>query len=172
MEITFESIVSLVSLLVGGSGLGVFFTWQYMRRKAAADAATAEAEAEKAKYEASQAHANVIKAIQDSYQQLLGDMKSDHDEQRGYIEEQKKYIAELRDDRMQLRKERDELRDGFDRLAKEFADFKRESEAERDQMKRDIARNGRMVESMRPLLCGKAKCKDRTNVDLSQITTT
>jgi hypothetical protein len=34
-------------------------------------------------------------------------------------------------------------------------------------MKRDIARNGRMVECMRPLLCGRENCAIRVPVTIS-----
>ena len=38
MEIPVESIISIVGLLFGGGGIGVFFTWRYQRKKAKAEA--------------------------------------------------------------------------------------------------------------------------------------
>ena len=163
MEIPVESIISIVGLLFGGGGIGVFFTWRYQRKKAKAEAEQAEAEAkqkeaeaEKAKYEAIQSAAGATKEIQDSYQQLLADMKADREEQRSYAEEQKQYIRELKEDRQHLRRERDELRDRQDKLEEDVR-----------SLQRDVARNGRMVEAMRPFLCGRSKCPDRTAVVVS-----
>ena len=50
MEITLDTLISIAGLLLGGGG-GAFFTWQYMRRKAKAEAMTAEVEAAKDKQE-------------------------------------------------------------------------------------------------------------------------
>ena len=38
MEITFDTILSIATLLLGGGGIGAFFTWRYVRREAAAKA--------------------------------------------------------------------------------------------------------------------------------------
>ena len=163
MEI--ETIISIIGLLAGGTGVGTFFTWRYQRKKAAAEAKQAEAEAkqreaeaEKAKFEAIQAAAAATKEIQDSYQQLLSDMRADHENQRMYNDEQKQYIAELKEDRQHLREERDELR-------------RRTEKNEEDiiALKRDVARNGRMVECMRPFLCGREGCAIRVPVTISEI---
>ena len=50
MEITIDTLISLVGLFIGGGG-GAFFTWRYMRRKAKAEAIQAEVEAAKDKQE-------------------------------------------------------------------------------------------------------------------------
>ena len=50
MEITLDTLISIAGLLLGGGG-GAFFTWRYMRRKAKAEAMTAEVEAAKDKQE-------------------------------------------------------------------------------------------------------------------------
>lgn len=156
MEFTSETIISFVTLLLGGGGIGAILTWRYQRKKAKAEAEQAEAEAkqkeaeaEKAKFEAIQSAATATKEIQDSYQQLLADMKTDR-------EEQKTYINELKEDRRHLRDERDELRGRQDKL----------EEVVRG-LQRDVARNGRMVEMMRPFLCGREKCPHRVAVVVS-----
>lgn len=104
MEITLDSIISLAGLLLGGGG-GAFFTWRFMRRKARAEAITAEADA--------------AKELQDVYQQLINDIKADR-------EEQKKYIGELKDDRHTLRTERDELRKRQDELEETVRNLQRD----------------------------------------------
>ena len=102
MEITIDTLINIGTLLLGGGG-GAFFTWRWQRKKAKADAKEAEAEAEKAKFEAMQANAQLIKDIQSSYQQLTADLKTNLDTQQEYNEEQKQYIQELKDDRNHLR---------------------------------------------------------------------
>jgi hypothetical protein len=96
----------------------------------------------RAKAEAKGAEADAAKELQAVYQQLITDIKTDRDEQKAYINE-------LKDDRRHLRQDRDDLRKRQD-----------EQEEQIRTLQRDVARNGRMVECMRPFLCGKApECK-------------
>ncbi len=90
----FDSILNLVSLIIGG-GAGVLFTWRWQQKKAKAEADGAEASA--------------AKEMQDVYQQLIEDIKADRNEQ-------KEYIAELKEDRRHLRQDRDDLRKRQDEL--------------------------------------------------------
>ena len=153
--LSIDNIVTLLGILLGG-GSGAFFTWRYQRRKAKSEAKAAEAEAEKAKFEAMQANATLTKEIQDSYQRLTEDLKANLDTQQEYNEEQKQYIKELKEDRRHLREERDDLRNRQDKL-----------EATVRELQRDVARNGRMVECMRPFLCGREGCALRVPVTIS-----
>lgn len=101
----------------------------------------------RAKAEAKTAEADAAKEWQDVYQQLIEDIKTDRDEQ-------KQYIAELKDDRQHLRRDRDDLRKRQDEL----------EEAVRS-LQRDVDRTNRLVEMMRPLLCGLAgECPNRKPV--------
>lgn len=134
MEINIDTIIAILGLFIGG-GSGAFFTWRYQRKKAKAEAVTAEADA--------------AKEIQDVYQQLITDIKTDRDEQKAYINE-------LKEDRNHLRKDRDDLRKRQDELEQQVR-----------SLQKDVARNGRMVECMRPFLCGKSGCKDRMPVNIS-----
>lgn len=136
MEMSITDIISIVTLLLGGGGVGMFFTWRYTKRKEKAEADTAEMAA--------------AKEMQDMYQELIDDIKTDRSEQKAYIQE-------LKEDRHHLREERDDLRKRQDAL----------EDAVR-QLKCDVARNGRMVESMRPFLCGRKGCGDRVPVTLSE----
>lgn len=157
MEIfSIDNILAIAGLLLGSGG-GAFFTWQYQKKKARAEAKAAEAEAEKAKYEAMQANAQLIKDIQSSYQQLAADLKANLDTQQEYNEEQKQYIAELKEDRRHLREERDELRGRQDKLERTVRDLQYE-----------VARNSRMVAFMRPFLCGREGCQQRMPVAISE----
>lgn len=140
MEISISDIISIIGLLAGGGGIGCFFTWKYGRRK------------EKA--EAEQAETSAAKEVQDVYQQLITDVKTDRQEQRDYI-------AELKNDRQHLRQERDELRERID-----------QTEASVRDLQREVARNGRMVQSMRPFLCSDVACKLRKPMDALSPTAT
>lgn len=142
MEISLDTMIALAGLLLGGGG-GAFFTWRWQRAKAKAEAKEAEAQAESAEVSAA-------KEMQDVYQQLIADIKSDR-------EEQKAYIQELKEDRRHLREDRDELRERQDKLEEQVR-----------TLQRDVDRNGRMVECMRPFLCGKApECKACVPVTIS-----
>ena len=134
MEITLESIIGIAGLLLGG-GCGGFFTWRWQRKKAKAEANTAEADA--------------AKELQDVYQQLIADIKTDRDEQKAYIQE-------LKEDRRHLREDRDDLRKRQDVLEEQVRGLQRE-----------VARNGRIVECMRPFLCGRENCAIRVPVSIS-----
>ena len=104
----------------------------------------------KAKAEAQTEEVNMAKAVQDTYQQMLQDKEAD-------LEDRKKVIAELREERDHYKRDRNELRDRLDKTDKTVRDLQRE-----------VARNGRMVESMRPFLCFDHKCKKRQRVPQSQ----
>jgi len=64
MEITLDTLLSILGLLLGGGG-GAFFTWRYMRRKA--------------KAEAEQAEVDAAKDEQGYYQQIIEDVAKDRD---------------------------------------------------------------------------------------------
>lgn len=171
MDIQFDSIVSIISLLAGGGGLGVVCGWRYAKRKAAADAKkaeaeakTAEAETQRARAEAESVAAEAAQKVQDVYQDLLNRQeqytdrqKSYIEEQQAYIEEQKAFIAELKSDRHHLREEQKEL-------------IRRQGSLETSvlDLKRDVARNNRMIDFMRPLLCGRDGCAIRVPVTVSE----
>ena len=145
MEITLDSIVRILGLFIGGGG-GAFFTWRFMRRKAKAEAVTAEVDA--------------AKDMQDLYQQMLSDTKEER-------EDRKKQIDELRSERDHYKDERNELRDKMEQLTRSFLDWRIEADNDRSEMKMDIAKLGRKVETMVPFMCGNLTCKDRQRVVLS-----
>lgn len=104
----------------------------------------------KEKAEAEQSEASAAKEVQDVYQQLINDVKADR-------EEQKAYIQELKEDRKHLREERDDLRKHQDDLDEKVR-----------QLQCEVARNGRMVEMMRPFLCYRAGCAIRVLAQISE----
>ena len=141
MEITLEAIISLLGLFVGGGG-GCFFTWRWMNRRAKAEAKEKEAEAKSAEVDMAQ-------KVQDTYQEMLEDKQKE-------VADNQRLIAELREDRDHYKKGYIEMRDEVEKLSKDFYDFKRDTENERQKMKSDIARNTRIAESSRPFMCGLA----------------
>lgn len=141
MEITLEAIISLLGLFMGGGG-GAFFTWRWMRRRARAEAKEKEAEAKSAEVDMAQ-------KVQDTYQEMLEDKNKE-------VADNQRLIAELREDRDHYKQGYMEMRDEVEKLSKDFYEFKRDTEAERQKMKRDIARNTRIAESSRPFMCGLA----------------
>ena len=88
MEITFADIISVITMLLGGGGIGWFLTYKYAVQKEAAGAA---------------------KEMQDMYQELIDDVKNDRNEQKAYI-------IELKEDRKHLRQERDDLRTRLEKV--------------------------------------------------------
>ena len=152
MEITLDAIISLLGLFVGGGG-GCFFTWRWMNRRAKAEAKEKEAEAKSAEVDMAQ-------KVQDTYQQMLEDKQKE-------VDDNHRLISELREDRDHYKQGYVEFRDQLDKLSKEFRDFRSQTEDERAAMKRDIARNGRQLECMRPFLCGRENCAIRIPVTIS-----
>lgn len=145
MEITFDSIITLLGILLGGGG-GAFFTWRWQRAKAKTEAKTAEVD--------------MAQKVQDTYQEMLEYKQKE-------VEDNHRLIAELREDRDHYKKGYVEFRDQVDKLQKDFSKFRSETEEERIQMKRDIARNGRQLERLSPFLCGREGCAIRVPVIVS-----
>ena len=100
--------------------------------------------------------------VQDTYQQMLEDKQKE-------VDDNHRLIAELREDRDHYKQGYIEFRDQLDKLQKEFRTFRNETEEERANMKRDIARNGRQLECLRPFLCGREDCALRVPVAISQL---
>ena len=145
MEISLDTILNIAGIFLGTGG-GAFFTWRWMRRKAKAEAQTEEV--------------NMAQKVQDTYQEMLEDKNKE-------VEDNHRLIAELREDRDHYKQSYKEMRDALDKLGKEFRDFRNQTEEERANMKRDIARNGRRWEVLRPFLCARLGCKDRLRVAIS-----
>lgn len=154
MEITLDSIIGILGLLLGG-GAGGFFTWRWQRAKAKSEAKEKEAEAKSAEIDMAQ-------KVQDTYQQILDDKQKE-------VDDNHRLIAELREDRDHYKQGYVEFRDKLDKLDNEFRQFRNETEEERAKMKRDIARNGRQLECLRPFLCGREDCALRVPVTISQV---
>jgi len=139
-----EAIISLLGLFIGGGG-GAFFTWRYMRRKAKAEADSAEVD--------------TMKNMQEAYDKMC-------DQVNHYIEDAAGKMDDLRSERDRYKQERDELRERFDKLEDSIRCMKNEYVNEKNDTDRKIAQLGRKVEAMRPFLCGDMACKKRQLVAL------
>ena len=104
MEITFDTLINLLGLILGG-GSGAFFTWRYMKKKAKAEAESAEVD--------------MAQKVQDTYQQMLADKDSE-------MEDKKKIINELREERDHFKNDRNELRERVSKMETNILDMKRE----------------------------------------------
>ena len=104
----------------------------------------------KAKAEAQTEEVNMAKAVQDTYQEMLDDKNKE-------VADNQRLIAELREDRDHYKQGYKEMRNRQDKTEEMVRDL---------QMQ--VARNGRMVEAMRPFLCFDTKCKKRQRVQASE----
>ena len=133
MEITVDTIIAILGLFIGGGG-GAFFTWRWQRKKAKAEAENAEIDA--------------AKELQDMYQQMLADAKTDR-------EDRKAQIDELRQERDHYKNDRNELRDRLDATDEKIR-----------VLEHTVARNGRQIEAMRPFMCYVSGCRKRQLVEV------
>jgi hypothetical protein len=122
MELNIETISAIVTLVLGGTGIGSWLGIRYAKRRALADTKTKEAEAKKAEAEA-------LKEKQDYYQQLIEDLAKDRDYYKVSRDEQRTRLDEM-DDKMR-------------------------------RLQDKVARNGRMVEVLRPFICTNLDCQLR-----------
>ena len=139
MEITIDTILNVAGLIFGGGALGGLLTWKFTRRKAMADAETAEAEAEQKKAEAEQERQNY-------YQQIIDDISKDRD---------------------YYKQERDELRGKLDNVFDELRELKKTGEEERANLRTTIDTLTHRVDSMIPLLCFNKECQMRVSTNES-----
>lgn len=139
MEITLEAIISFIGLFVGG-GAGAFFTWRYQKKKAKAEAESAEIDA--------------AKEMQGLYKQMLNDANE-------YLEDARSKVDGLRQERDHYKQDRDELRVKVDNLVKMFYELKTTSEKERAQLRIDISTLQSQLKGMVAMTCSVQDCKLR-----------
>ena len=139
MEITLEAIISFVGLFIGG-GAGAFFTWRYQKKKAKAEAETAEIDA--------------AKEMQGLYKQMLADANE-------YLEDARSKVDGLRQERDHYKQDRDELREKVDKLTKMFYELKTEGEKERANLRVSIATLQSQLKAIVGMTCSVQDCKMR-----------
>ena len=143
-----EYIDTIMNILgwISGGGILVFATWKFARRKAAAEAKQAEAAAKQAEAEAEKAKAQAMLEQQNYYQQMADDLAKDRD---------------------YYKQDRDEQRERLDKLTRSMMEWKNLTDKTIDDLRRQVARNGRQLEAIRPFMCGDLKCKKRVRVAVS-----
>ena len=157
MEVTF-SWIELLSLLIGSCGLVGFIvglvTIKASKRKA-------EGEAHSSIYEG-------MKVEQDTYQEMINDMKDAYHGQLDYIKVLKTERSELLEERQELRKQIEGLKAEMERTRMEYEQEKRKMRDEMDKQREEIIKNGdkvarlgRIVAAMKPMLCSNGNCKSR-----------
>ena len=104
MEITFDSIIGILGLFIGGGG-GAFFTWRWQKKKAKAEAQTEEV--------------RMAQAVQDTYQEMLEDKQKE-------VEDNHRLIDELRTDRDHYRDGYIEMRNRLDKTDENVRGLQRE----------------------------------------------
>ena len=152
------SLTELISMLIGSCGIVGFIvglvTIKATKRKA-------EGEAHSSIYEG-------MKVEQDTYQEMINDMKDAYRGQLDYINVLKGERRELLEERSELRKQIEELKNEIERQRKEYEEEKRKMRAEMDKQRNEIIKNGdkvarlgRIVAAMKPMLCSNGDCKAR-----------
>ena len=104
----------------------------------------------KAKAEAQTEEVNMAKEVQDTYQQMLKDKDVE-------VQDKNRIIKELREDR-----------DHYRQMVSEMVKRQDNTDETVRDLQMQVARNGRMVEMMRPFLCYDIKCKKRQRVPQSE----
>lgn len=126
-------LMQLIGIVLGSNSIVGFIvaliTVKYQKKKV-------QGEAHSAQYEG-------MKVEQDTYQELILDLK-------GAWKEQKEYIAELHEDRRNLRKEKDEQKRLIEELDRKV-----------DAQQNEIDDLKRIVNTFRPLICSQVGCPKR-----------
>ena len=104
----------------------------------------------KAKAEAQTEEVNMAKEVQDTYQQMLKDKDVE-------VQDKNRIIKELREDR-----------DHYRQMVSEMVKRQDNTDETVRDLQMQVARNGRMVEMMRPFQCYDLKCKKRMRVPTSE----
>ena len=104
----------------------------------------------KAKAEAQTEEVNMAKEVQDTYQQMLKDKDVE-------VQDKNRIIKELREDR-----------DHYRQMVSEMVKRQDKTDETVRDLQMQVARNGRMVEMMRPFQCYDLKCKKRQRVPTSE----
>lgn len=159
-------IIELATLIVGTNsitGLIVsLVTIRIQRRKQ-------EGEAHVAIYEG-------MKVEQDTYQQMIGDMRDAYNGQLEYIGVLKNERSELLEERSMLYKEIEDLKRQIEEQRKQFEEERRRMRDEMEKQREEIIKNadkvarlGRVVGAMKPMLCSRGDCKTREQDVISLI---
>ena len=147
MEITLEAIISFIGLFVGG-GAGAFFTWRYQKKKAKAEAETAEIDA--------------AKEMQGLYKQMLNDANE-------YLEDARNKVDGLRQERDSYKNDLESQQKKIDQLTKMYYELKTDGEEQRAKLRIDISKLQSQIRGILPLTCTVPDCKLRQMLVLDDV---
>ena len=105
----------------------------------------------KADGESQQVVADSWKSVQDVYQQTIDDLN--------------KYCEDIRHDRSVIHDENVKLREENAKLREKYNDM----EEQIMELRKELARQGRKLESMLPFTCGLAACANRSRVEFQDV---
>ena len=141
-------VIELVGIILGGGGLigfGVgFATFKWQRMKARGEARQSELEA--------------TKTEQDTYQEIITDLKEHNEEMR-------KWNSELQAERKEL----SGRIEGNEKKIREQDEKIREQDEKIREQEGKIAEMEKKLELVTVMICGKANCQQRTKVFLDMI---
>ena len=161
MEITLESIISLVGLLLGGTGIGGFFFWKQKKRKELAEARLAEAEAKLKEAEAKNAEVDNVKSMQEAYEKMFEQVNA-------YLEDATKKVEGYRKEKEYYKNALEEQREEMKKLSKQVYDIQVDGARKRGELQMSINQLKAQMRNIAPLTCGVLQCKLRQPVIISE----
>ena len=161
MEITLEAIISLITLFVGGTGIGGFFFWKQKKRKELAEARLAEAVAKLKEAEAKNAEVDNVKSMQEAYEKMFEQVNA-------YLEDATKKVEGYRQEKDYYKNALEEQREEMKKLTKQVYDIQVDGARKRGELQMSINQLKAQMRNISPLTCGVLQCKLRQPVIISE----
>ena len=161
MEITLEAIISLLTLFVGGTGIGGFFFWKQKKRKEQAEARLAEAEAKLKEAEAKNAEVDNVKSMQEAYEKMFEQVNA-------YLEDATKKVEGYRKEKDYYKSALEEQREEMKKLTKQVYEIQVDGARKRGELQMSINQLRAQMRNVAPLTCGVLQCKLRQPVIISE----
>jgi len=95
------------------------------------------------------------------YQQMIADKNEE-------VADKNRIIGELRDDRDHYKRKADELSDKLDKLTHSVSEWKNDADERIRSLQAQVARNGRQIACLRPMLCGRENCAIRVPMTITE----
>ena len=160
MEITLESIISLIGLFLGGTGIGGFFFWKQKRRQQVAEARMAEAEAKLKVAEAKNSEVDTVKSMQEAYEKMFEQVNS-------YLDDATKKVEGYRQEKDYYKNALEEQREEMKKLTKQVYEIQVDGARKRGELQISINQLKAQMRNISPLTCGVLHCQFRQPVIIS-----
>ena len=161
MEITLEAIISLITLFVGGTGVGGFLFMKQKKRKELAEARLAEAEAKLKEAEAKNAEVDTVKSMQEAYEKMFEQVNA-------YLEDATKKVEGYRQEKDYYKNALEEQREEMKKLTKQVYEIQVDGARKRGELQMSINQLKAQMRNISPLTCGVLQCKLRQLVIISE----